>query len=268
MISLITFRFSPDKMTQLKKITTEKLKVTTFQTRLEMGAEAAKDVARKIRELLSEQEFINIIFAAAPSQNEFLFYLRQEKDINWLRVNGFHMDEYVGLAENASQRFAQFLKEKIFGQVSFHEVHYINGSADDPDAECTRYAQLLQQYPADIVCMGIGENTHIAFNDPHTADFDDPLLVKIVTLDGISRQQQVNDGCFAFLDEVPASAITLTVPALLRAHFIYCIVPGKNKAMAVYHTINNEVDENYPSTSLKQHNNAILYLDKQSAAKL
>jgi len=152
--------------------------------------------------------------------------------------------------------------------VSFNEVHYINGNAEDLAAECIRYAHLLLQYPADIVCMGIGENTHIAFNDPHMADFNDPLMVKIVSLDEMSRQQQVNDGCFATLDEVPASAITLTVPALLQAHYIYCIVPGNNKAMAVFHTINGEVDEKYPSTSLKKHNNAILYLDKESAAKL
>lgn len=255
-------------MTQLKKITTNKLKVSTYETRLRMGAEAANDVARKIKELLSKQEFINIVFAAAPSQNEFLFNLSQEKDINWLRVNGFHMDEYVGLEKNSPQQFAYFLKEKIFGQVSFNEVHYINGNAEDLAAECIRYADLLLQYPADIVCMGIGENTHIAFNDPHTADFNDPLLVKVVTLDEFSRQQQVNDGCFAHLEDVPASAITLTVPALLRAHFIYCIVPGKNKAMAVSYTINSEVNEKYPSTSLKTHNHAFLYLDSESAATL
>jgi len=255
-------------MAQLKNFSANKLKVSTYETRMQMGAEAAKDVASKIKELLSQQEFVNIIFAAAPSQNEFLFNLSQEKDINWLRVNGFHMDEYVGLEKNSPQQFAYFLKEKIFGQVSFNEVHYINGNAEDLAAECIRYAHLLLQYPADIVCMGIGENTHIAFNDPHTADFNDPLLVKIVTLDEMSRQQQVNDGCFATLDDVPVSAITLTVPALLQANFICCIVPGNNKAMAVFHTINSEVDEKYPSTSLKKHNNAILYLDKESAATL
>lgn len=256
-------------MAQMKDLTTDKLKVVIYETRLQMGTEAAKDAAKKIRELLlSKQGFVNIIFAAAPSQNEFLFSLSLEKDINWSRVNGFHMDEYVGINKIASQSFAYFLKENIFDKVPFNKVFYINGDADDLSLECKRYTKLLKENPADIVCMGIGENTHIAFNDPHTADFSDPLVVKVVTLDEASRQQQVHDGCFAHLEDVPTSAITLTVPALLNANSIFCIAPGKNKAMAVFQTINNEVSEIYPSTSLKNHVNAILYLDKESASKL
>jgi glucosamine-6-phosphate deaminase len=255
-------------MTQLQSFTTNKLVVETYETRLQMGAAAAKDVARKIKELLSAKEYVNIIFAAAPSQAEFLLFLSQEEDIDWSHVNGFHMDEYVGLPKHAPQLFAQFLKKHIFDKAPFNKVYYIDGNAADLPAECRRYSDLLQQFPADIVCMGIGENTHIAFNDPHTADFDDPLLVKLVTLDDISRQQQVNDDCFEVMSEVPSSAISLTVPALLQADFIYCIVPGKNKAMAVFHTIDSEVTEEYPSTILKKHPNAILYLDKESAAKL
>ncbi len=256
-------------MIQLAKLPSNKLKVRIYETRVQMGAEAAKDAAEKIKELLLlKQGFVNIIFAAAPSQNEFLSSLSQEKDINWRRVNAFHMDEYIGLDNDAPQTFAHFLKESIFDKVSLNEVHYINGNAEDLHAECLRYTNLIKQYPADIVCMGIGENTHIAFNDPHTANFDDPLMVKVVTLDFTSRQQQVHDGCFAKIEEVPTSAITLTVPALLKANSIYCIVPGNNKAMAVYNTINNGVNESYPSTSLKNHINATLYLDKDSAAKL
>ncbi|MCW3106693.1 MAG: glucosamine-6-phosphate deaminase [Segetibacter sp.] len=255
-------------MTQTELLTANKLKVRIYETRLQMGAEAAKDVAGKIKELLLlKQGFVNIIFAAAPSQNEFLASLSKEENINWSRVNAFHMDEYVGLDKNAPQSFAQFLKESLFDKVPFNEVYYINGSADDLDMECNRYSNLLKEFPADIVCMGIGENTHIAFNDPHTADFNDPVLVKVVELDLASRQQQVHDGCFAKIDDVPVSAITLTVPALLKGNSIYCIVPGKNKAMAVLHTLNNEVSETYPSTSLKRHMNAVLYLDRESAAK-
>lgn len=256
-------------MTQTGQLTANKLKVNIYETRIQMGAEAAKDVADKIKELLLlKQGFVNIIFAAAPSQSEFLSSLSKEENINWKRVNAFHMDEYVGLDKNATQSFAHFLKENIFSKVSFNEVHYINGSADDLGMECLRYSNLLKQHPADIVCMGIGENTHIAFNDPHTADFDDPVMVKVVTLDEVSRQQQVHDGCFFQIEDVPASAITLTVPALLKANSIYCIVPGNNKANAVYHTLNNEVQETYPSTSLKKHFDATLYLDKESAANL
>ena len=189
-------------MTQIGKLTVDKLKVRIYVSRLQMGAEAAEHVAGKIKELLLNQRFVSIIFAAAPSQNEFLFSLSQEKDINWKRVNAFHMDEYIGLGNNATQCFAYFLKENIFNKVSFNEVHYINGNAEDLHSECLRYTDLLNQFPADIVCMGIGENGHIAFNDPPVADFNDPQLVKIVTLDHACRQQQVNDGCFKNFQDV------------------------------------------------------------------
>ena len=254
-------------MSQVKELTANKLKVKIFETRSDMGRNAAYDVSQKIKELLMKKDIINIIFAAAPSQNEFLSTLSSEEGINWSRINAFHMDEYVGLKSTAPQRFGQFLKERIFGKVSFNKVHYINGEASDPALEGKRYADLLSQFPADIVCMGIGENTHIAFNDPHEADFQDPLMVKEVNLDQVSRQQQVNDGCFVNIDEVPVSAITLTVPTLLDAKNIFCIVPGNNKAQAVYHTLTDEINDKYPSTILRNHNNAILYLDEDSAAK-
>ena len=147
-------------------------------------------------------------------------------------------------------------------------MHYINGNASNPEEECSRYAALLEANPVDLVCMGIGENTHIAFNDPHVADFNDPLMVKLVELDEVSRMQQVHDGCFASIEEVPRMAITLTIPALLKAASIVCVVPGINKAQAVYHTINSPVSALYPSTALRQHENASLYLDVNSASLL
>jgi len=255
--------------TPIRESVAGKLKVSIYETRTQMGEEAAKDVAEKIKALLSlKNGCINIIFAAAPSQKELLYFLSLQEGIDWSRINGFHMDEYIGVDENAPQSFAYFLKENIFDKVPFHKVYYINGNAKDITAECLRYTDLLNENPTDIVCMGIGENTHIAFNDPHTANFNDPLMVKVVTLDEASRQQQVHDGCFAKLDDVPTAAITLTVPALLQANAIYCVVPGKNKAMAVYHTLNEEIDERYPSTALKTHPNATLYLDKDSAGRL
>lgn len=254
-------------MSQVKELKADKLNVKIYETRTEMGASAAHAVADKIEELLLKQKFVNMIFAAAPSQNEFLSSLCSQP-VQWNKVNAFHMDEYVGLDENAPQRFGQFLKESIFGKMPFHEVHYLNGNTKDLDAECERYTQLLQRYPTDIVCMGIGENAHVAFNDPHDADFNDPLMVKLVTLDEVSRIQQVHDGCFDRLEDVPKSAITLTVPSLLRAKSIYCIVPGNNKAQAVYHSLNSRVNENFPSTALREHNDVILYLDKDSAARL
>lgn len=253
----------------LKNITAGKLKVHIYESRKEMGAAAASDVAIKIKELLlNKKGFVNIIFAAAPSQNELLHYLAQDRSIDWTRIIGFHMDEYVGVAQASTQSFASFLRKSIFDKVPINKVHFINGNAEDVQAECDRYASLLRENPPDIVCMGIGENTHIAFNEPDTADFYDPFFVKEVTLDAISRQQQVNDGCFAELSSVPTSAITLTIPALLLAGSIFCVVPGEKKASAIYQTIHNDESSMFPSTSLKKHVDANLYLDKDSAGHL
>ncbi len=255
-------------MSHTQELTANKLKVKIYDTRLEMGTRAATDVVAAIKSLLMQQDNVNMIFAAAPSQNEFLKTLSEEKSLSWNRVNAFHMDEYIGLHKEAPQSFGQFLKERIFAKVPFRQVFYIDGNAADPQQECSRYNDLLKQYPADIVCMGIGENGHIAFNDPHVADFNDPTLVKIVDLSAASRHQQVHDGCFTTIEEVPVAAITLTIPALVNANAVYCIVPGNTKARAVYHTFRSEIKEQYPSTILRKHGNATLYLDKDSASEL
>jgi glucosamine-6-phosphate deaminase len=231
-----------------------------------MGEGAARDVVNRINDLVLRQEFVNIIFAAAPSQNEFLYFLSRGHDADWSRVNAFHMDEYIGLKNDSPQRFGNFLKERFFDKVSLHSVHYLDGNAPGIEAECNRYSNLLNTNPTDIVCMGIGVNTHIAFNDPHVADVNDPLLIKKVELDQVCRQQQVDDGCFEDLDKVPSTAITLTIPALMRASYIYSIVPGITKSQAVYYTLNSEVNEKYPSTILRRHLNAILYLDLDSSS--
>ncbi|WP_118194957.1 glucosamine-6-phosphate deaminase [Albibacterium indicum] len=244
------------------------LQVREFATREEMGTDAAEAVATTIKDLLKEKEYVNMIFASAPSQNEFLIGLENAKDVDWSRVVAFHMDEYIGLKSDHPQTFANFLRKKLFNKLPFHKVHYIDGNADSPDGECKRYSQLLMDNPVDIVCMGIGENNHIAFNDPHVADFDDSRLVKIVDLDSESRQQQVNDGCFDSIEDVPTHALTLTIPALTNANYIYCIVPGKNKAKAVRHTLKEEISPRYPSTILRTHSDAILFLDKDSASAL
>lgn len=244
---------------------TDNLSVKIYQSRAGLGADAALAVETKVNQLLTQQEYVNIIFAAAPSQNEFLAALKNS-DINWSRINAFHMDEYVGLDHDAPQRFGNFLKEALFGQVKFNKVHYLDGNAADPEMECKRYADLLLRYPTDIVCMGIGENGHIAFNDPPVANFNDSKLVKIVELDNPCRAQQVNDGCFINLAQVPVNALTLTIPALMAARFVYCMVPGERKAEAVYNTLNQAMIEQFPSTILRGHPNAILYLDEASAS--
>ena len=242
------------------------LTVNAYETRAEMGTSAATDIKAKILALLQTKETINMIFAAAPSQNEVLASLALDREIPWNRVNAFHMDEYIGLSSDAPQGFGNFLKEHIFGLAPFKSVNYIDISAKDPDKECERYAALLAEYPTDIVVMGIGENGHIAFNDPPVADFADPKAVKPVLLDEICRNQQVNDGCFESIDDVPKYAITLTVPTLFAGDYLFCIVPAATKANAVKATLCGEIGEACPATVLRRHKNAILYLDGDSSA--
>lgn len=244
------------------------LKVNIYDTRKALGESAAADFADKVRELLQEKEEINIVFAAAPSQNEFLQALAKNDEIAWSRINAFHMDEYVGLNPEAPQSFGNFLKDRLFSKQPFKSLHYLGGSSENTAAECKRYAELLRRYPTHIVCMGIGENGHIAFNDPHVAFFDDKEWIKVVELDHKCRTQQVNDGCFKQIDEVPENALTLTIPALLSADLIFCMVPGKTKAQAVYDTVTGEITEKCPASILRTHKNAVLYTDVDSAAKI
>ena len=252
----------------MKTLQKDSLTVQIYETRAEMGKAAAADIRACILSLLRQKETINMIFAAAPSQNEVLAALAADKTIPWGKINAFHMDEYIGLPADAPQGFGNFLKEHLFGLVPFKSVNYLDLSASDAEQECARYATLLQQYPTDIVVMGIGENGHIAFNDPPVADFNDPLAVKPVALDEICRNQQVNDGCFAHIDDVPGTAITLTVPTLFAGGQLFCIVPAKTKAAAVRATLCGEISEACPATVLRRHPRAVLYLDGDSSSLL
>jgi len=251
----------------MREITKDKLKVRIFESRELMGKAAAEDFSNKLRKTLQDHTFVNVVFASAPSQNEFLANLLLQP-IEWEKVNAFHMDEYIGLERNSPQSFGRFLKERLFDKVNCREVHYLDGNATDLEKECERYAELLKKYPTDIVCLGIGENTHLAFNDPHVADFKDTKVVKIVDLDEQNRIQQVNDGAFETLEKVPTHALTLTIPALFRSTYALAIAPGDKKAQAIYHTVHSEVQEHYPSTILRTHSNSVLYVDTLSAAEL
>ncbi len=252
----------------MKTFNKDLLKVNIYSSRDEMGACAARDVKAAILRALSEKDEINMIFAAAPSQNEVLANLANDKEIPWGRVNAFHMDEYIGLDKNAPQGFGNFLRDHIFGIAPFKSVNYIRIDAPDAEEECKRYSALLRENPVDIVVLGIGENGHIAFNDPPFADFNDDKLVKTVKLDEVCRNQQVNDGCFASIDEVPTHALTLTVPALMSGKELYCIVPAKTKAKAVYETVNGEITDSCPASVLRTHKCATLYLDPGSSSLL
>ncbi|MBP5155101.1 MAG: glucosamine-6-phosphate deaminase [Clostridia bacterium] len=255
-------------MTVIKYLKKDKFRCFSFASRAEMGDFAAEDIASEIKRQLAYKPEINMIFAAAPSQNDVLSSLTARTDVEWGRINAFHMDEYIGLPADAPQGFGNFLKNAIFGKVPFKSVNLINSTAADPEAECARYSALLAAHKCDIIVMGIGENGHIAFNDPHVADFRDKKAVKTVSLDEVCRMQQVNDGCFAHIDEVPEYALTLTVPTLVAPEAAFCIVPAKTKAWAVNRTLNGAIGEECPATALRLHDNARLYLDPDSSSLL
>lgn len=238
--------------------------IKVFEDRDAMGKAAAQEAAKAIKNLLKEKEEINCIFAAAPSQNEFLKYLIEE-EIDWTRVNAFHMDEYIGLPKGDKRLFANFLKEHIFDEVPFKKLYLINDCGSSQEEIINNYVKLLEEHVVDFTFMGIGENGHIAFNDPHVAFFNDEEVIKVVDLDNKCRMQQVNDGCFATLEEVPKYALTLTIPALMKAKEVFCMVPGPTKAEAVKNTVLGPLGEACPATIMRKHNKANLYLDKESA---
>ena len=251
----------------MKSFKKDNLSVTIMPTRAEMGDVAAKDIHDEMLALLSVKDEINMIFAAAPSQNDVLASLVTYDDIDWTRVNAFHMDEYIGLATDLKEKsFSTYLTDHIFGKLPFKSVNLIDSTATDSEKECARYSKLLKENPTDIVVMGIGENGHIAFNDPWIAKFDDEEVVKVVPLDEVCRQQQVNDGCFASIDLVPTHAISLTCPTLAAGGALFCIVPAPTKAAAVKRTLEGEINEDCPATILRKHKKACLYLDGDSSA--
>lgn len=255
-------------MDNIKYFVKDKLQCFVYENRQKMGEASARDIIATMHLMLTQKGTINVMFAAAPSQNDVLAALVADKTLDWSRIHAFHMDEYIGLSPNAPQGFGNFLRQHIFDRKPFASVNCIAADASDPEAEANRYEAILKEHPIDICLMGVGENGHIAFNDPPVADFNDPRMVKPVKLDLVCRQQQVNDGCFASLDEVPEYALTVTVSGLVKAPAVFCIVPAPTKANAVAKLIHGEIAESCPSSILRTHNCARLYLDPDAASKL
>src|SRR5690625_344047 len=241
----------------------EKLHYYVCPTRDKRGKLSAEIAAKKINENINRKGNARIIFASAPSQNEFLHYLTKDKSIDWSRVVGFHMDEYIGLPKESNQWFRIYLEENLINKTDIKKFHFMDGMEDWKTMK-EKYEGLLNEAPIDIVCLGIGENGHIAFNDPPVADFNDPELIKKVELDIYSRQQQVNDGCFGDLSQVPTHALTLTIPALTSASTLVCTVPGPTKKSAVYKVLNDTISTACPATVLRKHEDAYLILDKDA----
>lgn len=231
-----------------------------------MGKRAAADIAREICACLGRQSGVRMIFAAAPSQTEMLAALRAQEGIDWTRVTAFHMDEYIGLSPDAPQSFALWLRRAIFDHLPFAAVHLV-APGENPGKTAADYSEKLEAAPIDIVCCGIGSNGHLAFNDP-PADFEDPFTVKIVDLDAQCRQQQVDEGCFANLDEVPRRALTVTIPPLFSGTAVFCSVPGALKREAVRRMLFDPVNPMCPATVLRRHKRCTLYLDNESAAEI
>lgn len=241
------------------------MKVAIFKTRDEMGKTAAKDVAKTILKLLQTQEEVNMIFASAPSQSDFLTALLTHTEIDWSRINVFHMDEYIGLGLEHDSSLSSYLRKTFLDNLTTKSNYFIDGTKE-PSIECDRYQALIEEHPIDIVCMGIGENGHIAFNEPHVADFNDPKKIKIIDLDDTSIMQQVNDGQFPTVQDVPKKGITLTIPTLTSGRYTFCIVPTVHKAEAVRKTLLDEISPNTPASILRLVDNVSLYLDEEAAS--
>ena len=243
------------------------LRVEVYGSPTELGEAAAAAVERQLASAIASRGEANLVFAAALSQLSFLGALRRMA-IDWARVTVFHLDEYTELPESHPASFRRFLREQILDAVRPGRVHLMQGDADDLQAEIERYEALLRAHPLDGACIGIGENGHIAFNDPPVANFDDPHLVKEVELDDACRLQQVHDGWFASFGDTPRRALTLTVPAIMSSRVISCVVPGERKADAVHDALNGPITTACPASILRRHGNATLLLDPASAARV
>jgi glucosamine-6-phosphate deaminase len=246
----------------------DRLLVEIYADRQETGLAAAMDVATRMRAMMTTMSQLTMVFAAAPSQNELLAALQALPNLDWPRVTAFHLDEYVGLSTEDPQRFGNFLRQALFDRVCMGHIHYLEGSAPDPKREGERYAKLLSHHPPDIICLGVGENGHIAFNDPQETAFLDTSSVKLVTLDVRSRLQQVHDGCFPNLASVPTQALTLTMPAIMAGRSLRCVVPGATKANVVREMLEEQVGPRCAASILRQHPDCILYLDASAAVAL
>jgi glucosamine-6-phosphate deaminase len=251
---------------RLNEFVKDKLKVQVYQTESDLGQAAADFTASRLQSVLSEKGSANLILATGASQFSFLEALIS-KDVDWKKITVFHLDEYIGISDQHPASFRRYLKERILDIVSPGKVYLINGDAQNLEEEMMIYENLLKTHPVDFACIGIGENGHIAFNDPPVADFNDPLWVKDVELDEACRKQQMGEGWFPTMDDVPRKAVTLTVTAILNCRTISCVVPGERKAKAVHDTLNAEISEACPATILRNHPDTTLFLDVLSAPR-
>jgi len=253
--------------------TSGRLGVEVHADRPALGLAAAQAAAAYLHDVIASRGQARVIFACAPSQNEFLDSLLAVSKtghmaVDWSQVTAFHMDDYVGLTGQHPQSFRHYLQTHFLSQVKIGRFHPVPAEEPDSAAVCARYTALLSEKPIDLICLGIGENGHIAFNDPPVADFEDPQLIKVVELDDACRHQQVNDGCFPTFADVPRHAFTLTVSIFRRARRLSIHVPGPRKADAVKATLEGPISTACPASILRLHPEATLYIDRAAAGQL
>lgn len=252
----------------LKRMTVGNLKLEIHNSRKSAGEAAARAVVQTFEDLERKAKDISVIFATGASQLAVLEALTVIPELPWSKIQGFHMDEYVGISETHPASFRRYMREKLTQRVFMKQFWEIDGNAPDLEAFCQQYAEKLRIAAPQLCLLGIGENGHLAFNDPAEANFNDPADVKVVHLDQMCKQQQVEEGWFGKLDEVPDRAITLTIPALFRVPKLIVSVPGPRKARIVRRALEEPIGTNCPATILRTHPDATLYLDKESAVEI
>ena len=252
----------------VRTLQTDALPVQIYRSAAGLAADAARIAHRFLRETLSRQLQATAILATGNSQAAFLAALVELGDLEWSRVVLFHMDEYLGIDPGHRASFRRYMRERVETKVRPGAFHYLEGDTLLPLSECERYGRLLSAQPVDLCCLGIGENGHIAFNDPPVADFNDPHKVKLVKLDEACRQQQVGEGHFPDVNAVPQYAFTLTIPMLCSARHMLCIVPERRKAHAVKETLQGQITPACPASILRRQAHCTLFLDSEAASLL
>lgn len=246
----------------------DSLSVRLYNGEAELAHDLAQLVQNYLQDTLSQQGTATVILATGNSQIKFLEALVGLGGVDWSKVTLFHLDEYLGIDANHSASFRRYLQARVENLVKPKQFHYIEGDAVQPLAECERYTKLLQAQPIDLCCLGLGNNGHLAFNEPSVADFNDTQSVKLVKLDKSTRLSQIDSGHFPFLEAVPQYAFTLTISMICSTKKIFCLAPGKRKASAVKEMLQRSIFQGYPASILRTQAQATLFLDADSASLL
>jgi glucosamine-6-phosphate deaminase len=253
---------------EMKQFEVGTMKLEIHANRKAAAEAAARSVAQALKQLDQTRSAIGVIFATGASQLETLHALTSMPDLPWKKVHGFHMDEYIGIDENHPASFRRYLRENLTDRVPMGEFLEIDGSSSDSDRVRRNYVQELRAADPQLCLLGIGENGHLAFNDPPEANFEDPDAMKVVTLDAACRHQQLAEGWFERFEDVPERALTLTIPTLLKVPKLIVSVPGRRKAQSVRRTLEEEISTACPATILRAHPDVTIYLDEESASEL